>query len=148
MMEFQDEKRRLYHLAVEQGLDAHHDFSACTAAPVHYVEKWVKRFFSAPEKMEFPREPKLVNHFALGADPEFAFINNATGRYCHAQDLGMITTLPFGCDMAGRQAELRAHSSRFALEVVASMVDALRWIPQFYNVDELLWVAAPYVGND
>lgn len=146
-MEFADEKRRLYHLAVEQGLDNAHDFSQYTCAPKYLVNKWVKHFFRPPEPMEFPKVPKLVNKFPLGADPEFAFLDSG-GRYCHAETLGMNTILPFGCDMAGRQAELRAHSSRFALEVVASLVDALRWIPQFYPTTALQWVAMPYVAND
>lgn len=147
-MEYRDEKRRLYHMAVELGLPSDHDFAAYTGVPRELVKKWMKQFFAPPKMMlACPLNPQLVNKFSLGADPEYAFVD-VLGKYCHAQDVGMSTILPFGCDMAGRQAELRAHSSRFALEVVASLVDALRWIPQFYDTDHLKWVAMPYVGND
>jgi hypothetical protein len=147
-MEYRDEKRRLHQLAVEQGLDSRHNFTACTGAPAVFVKRWMKQFFEPPAPMNFPVVPKLVNHFALGADPEFAFFDKQ-GRYIHAETVGMTTILPFGCDMAGRQAELRAHSSRFALEVVASMVDALRWIPELApEAGQLDWRAMPFVAND
>jgi hypothetical protein len=146
-LEYADERRRLYQLAVLQGLDETYDFTQLTGVPSYLVKKWMGRFFVAPGAIEFPKVPRLVNRFALGADPEFAFIGE-NKVYCHAEKLGMNTILPFGCDMAGRQAELRAHSSRFALEVVASLVDALRWIPSFYNTSRLQWIAPAFIDRD
>lgn len=146
-MEYADEKRRLYHLAVVQGLDADYDFTQLTNVPAPLVRQWVKKFFAPQQLIQYSATPRLVNRFALGADPEFVF-STFKGGYFHAERLGMNTILPFGCDMAGRQAELRAHSSRFALEVIASLVDALRWIPRFYATQELLWLAQPYMAND
>lgn len=96
----------------------------------------------------FPRTPRLVNRFKLGADPEFV-MHDAWGRYVHAETLGMNTLQSFGCDMAGRQAELRAFPSRFALEVVASMCDSLRWMGRVYP-ESLAnnWNAVAFNGKD
>lgn len=94
-----------------------------------------------------PESPRLVNHFTLGADPEFGFRDNL-GRYVHAETFGMNTLQAFGCDMCGRVAELRAYPSRFALDVVASMIDALRWIPLAHPVGDVVWEAVSYIEND
>jgi hypothetical protein len=97
----------------------------------------------------YPDTPRLVNRFSLGADPEFAFLTVGVGAYYHAERLGMTTLQAFGCDMAGRQAEIRAHPSRFALEVVASLREALRWIPVFHaNSTNMLWVGNSWVDKD
>jgi hypothetical protein len=97
----------------------------------------------------YPRTPRLINHFTLGTDPEFTFLD-ANGLYVHAENLELDTMSAFGCDMAGRQAELRAHPSRFTLEVVASMVDALRWMSVAYGrfVIPLKWEAKAWNGKD
>ncbi len=130
-----------------KGLDETYDFTSLTGVPPYLVKKWMKKFFAVPEAIEFPTAPRLVNHFSLGADPEFAFVDK-NQRYIHAEKLGMNTLLPFGCDMAGRQAELRAYSSRFVLEVVASLVDTLRWIPSFYATNSLQWLAPAFINRD
>lgn len=97
----------------------------------------------------YPRTPRLVNRFFLGADPEFVF-TDIEGRYIHAEKAGMTTLQAFGCDMSGRQAEIRAYPSRFALEVVASVMDALRWMSYAHGpvIDPLSWVAVAYNGKD
>jgi hypothetical protein len=88
----------------------------------------------------FPRTPRLVNRFTLGADPEFTF-HTKQGRYTHAETLGMNTMTGFGCDMCGRVAEVRAYPSRFALEVVAGIMETLRWIPFVHQAGSLDWKA-------
>ena len=97
----------------------------------------------------YPRTPRLVNHFSLGTDPEFTFADDK-GNYIHAEVLGLNTLSAFGCDMAGRQAELRAYPSKFALEVVASLVDALRWLVTAHGtkVSNLQWYARAFNGKD
>src|ERR1700676_190813 len=97
----------------------------------------------------YPRTPRLVNRFKLGSDPEFTFISKG-GEYMYAENCGLTTLQAFGCDMAGRQAELRAYPSRFALEVVASMVDTLRWMSWAHGayIGEFTWTAAAYNGKD
>jgi hypothetical protein len=97
----------------------------------------------------YPRTPRLVNRFSLGTDPEFSFHTNE-GAYIHAEDCGLTTLHAFGCDMSGRQAEIRAYPSKFALEVVASIVDSLRWMACAHGqrVLPLKWVAMGYNGKD
>ena len=96
----------------------------------------------------YPNTPRLVNRFSLGADPEFTFYD-ALGAYTYAEALGLNTMQAFGCDMAGRQAEIRAYPSRFALEVVASIVDSLRWMAYRHpDTLSLNWVAMAYNGFD
>ncbi len=97
----------------------------------------------------YPRTPRLVNRFKLGADPEFTF-QGKDGSYIYAENLGLTTLTGFGCDMSGRQAEIRAYPSRFALEVVASIADSLRWMGTVGNgaVLALNWQATAFNGKD
>lgn len=97
----------------------------------------------------YPKTPRLVNRYMIGADPEFTFAD-AYGRYIHAEQAGMNTLRAFGCDMAGRQAEVRAFPSRFALEVVASVVDTLRWMQFAHGADlgGMNWIATAWNGVD
>lgn len=97
-----------------------------------------------------PNTPRLVNHFKLGADPEFTMHETGGGAYLYAEHIGLDTLKAFGCDMAGRQAELRAYPSRFALEVVASLFDTLNWMYSLSTsyVRGTRWLAIPYNGQD
>ena len=63
-----------------------------------------------------PAVPRLLNHFKLGADPEFAFLNE--GKQHSAHDFGLRAGLCFGADNNGRLVELRPRASRYAVEVV------------------------------
>lgn len=96
----------------------------------------------------YPRTPRLINRFSLGADPEFVFIDKLD-HYMYAENLGLNTLQAFGCDMAGRQAELRAHPSKFALRVVASLVDTLRWMAYAHPTSVTYkWAAMAFNGRD
>ena len=96
----------------------------------------------------YPRTPRLVNRYKMGADPEFVFFNEE-GKYIHAENLGLTTLTAFGCDMAGRQAELRVYPSRFVLELVASAMDTLRWMSIANSATRrVTWCAPAYVGKD
>src|SRR6266436_7565272 len=97
----------------------------------------------------YPKTPRLVNRFCLGGDPEFTF-QGKDGSYIYAENLGLTTLTGFGCDMSGRQAEIRAYPSRFALEVVASIADSLRWMGGVENGATLAlnWQATAYNGKD
>lgn len=97
----------------------------------------------------YPSTPRLVNRFKLGADPEFVLHHPEKG-YVYAEACGLNTLQAFGCDMAGRQAEIRAYPSRFALEVVASVMDALRWMAFAHQdtLSSLNWLATAYNGKD
>jgi hypothetical protein len=100
------------------------------------------------ELTSYPRTPRLMNRFSLGADPEFVF-HDTKGLYVYAENMGLNTRRGFGCDMAGRQAEIRAFPSRFALEVVASIVDSLRWMAYVHpELLSLKWIAPAFNGHD
>lgn len=146
-MQYAGEKDRLFRLAVVQGYAKNFDWATETGAPISLVQRWIREFYAPVGPMELPSCPRLVNRYMIGADPEFAFMDE--GVYIHAEKIGMNTLLPFGCDMAGRQAELRAEPSRWAVEVLASMTDALRWIPTFHpQANTLKWCAMPVIGLD
>ena len=125
------------------------------AAPDHMLRRWKKRFFLT-RTTPFPTQPKLINRFCVGADPEFTLMHAAVVKregivpnaYIHARTLGMSTCEPFGADMSGRQAEVRAHPSRFVLEVVASLVDTLRWMNEMYSVGNCYWNASAMLHTD
>lgn len=158
-MEFKDEKRRLYrHLIVHGAKQSEfRDVAAKehVAAPDELISKWENRFYDNPIET-FPTEPRLINRFCVGADPEFVFestVQNALERvtskkYIHAENLGLNTTDAFGCDMSGRQAELRAYPSRFVLEVVSSLVDTLRWMNEVCCLDKYNWMAPAKYNDD
>ena len=158
-MEYRDEKRRLIHSIVKSGVDRHnfveHANEIGVAAPPELLAKWQKRFYSTP-KFELPESPRLINRFCVGADPEFVFgrakqLRDGTWdvKYSHAERLGLTTLEAFGCDMSGRQAELRAYPSRFVLEVVASLADTLRWCAEALPAAcEWDWLAPAYFVND
>lgn len=151
-MEFKDEKRRFVHNLIAEGLKMDEAKSNRglngVAAPEYLVEKWAKKFYAPAAKMGFPEAPRLVNRFMLGADPEFVLYDYRAEAY-NAESMGLDTLSAFGCDMCGRLAELRAYPSRFALDVVASLVDTLRWMlwahPNTFNCQ---WKAVPFFGRD
>jgi len=157
-MEYRDEKRRLYRNLVAEGANKAGVKEVAkrnaVAAPDDLIDKWENRFFASPIAT-YPTEPRLVNRFCIGADPEFIFTQTllanvgkvAKERYIHAEQLGLNTIDAFGCDMSGRQAELRAYPSRFVLEVVASLVDTVRWMNEFHKLDGYNWLA-PARWND
>jgi len=97
--------------------------------------------------LQYPRTPRLVNHFSLGADPEWV-MNDAAGRIVFPETRALDTLSAFGCDMCGRLAEARSCSSKFALEVVASLIDALRWMAALHVVWDLNWSALTFTGKD
>lgn len=158
-MNFRDEKRRLIQEVVANCVEEK-DFltfankQGVNASP-KMLAKWKDRFFTA-QQSTFVTEPKLINRFMVGADPEFAFLQKAyvktygisADAYIHAKTLGMSVAEPFGADLSGRQAEVRAHPSRFVLEVVASLCDTLRWMTAAYPANDYFWYAGAMIGAD
>src|SRR5690348_1062968 len=114
--------------------------------PNKLKKRWSKRL-KETQDLVFPKEWRLLNHFSLGADPEFIFTDKI-GKYIHAQTCDLNTLAAFGCDMAGRQAELRAYPSRSALEVVASLIETLRWMNACVPVGKLNWIGCPNWERD
>jgi hypothetical protein len=147
------EKKRLFHELImrgtkEEAFDALAKEIGITI-PGAMLTRWKKRFYSVLP-VKYNSDPLLVNRFCVGADPEFVFMKKAhvdsygerqPAEYMHAENLGLTTLQAFGADMSGRQAELRAYPSRSVLEVVASMMDELRWLNESKNLDKYEWIA-------
>jgi hypothetical protein len=110
------------------------------------MERWFKRLYT-PITEPIVGGQRLLNHFMLGADPEFVFTNGHE-RY-DARDLGLKAGPAFGADNNGRLVELRAAPSRHALFVLGSLWLALRWMPRFYpDTLAYIWRAGSYYSSD
>lgn len=79
-----------------------------------------------PLRTALRNTPRLVNHFMLGADPEFVFAHG--GKRRDASAFRLKTGLFVGADQNGRLVEVRPKADRSALRVVASILSSLRWL--------------------
>lgn len=162
-MEWRNEKNNLYRHLILSGTEKKNFSSVAKKVggeiPKELLEKWEKRFYRSANKLasgfEFPDEPRLINRFCIGADPEFILskdrrdsYGNLTTTYIHAESVGLNTVDAFGCDMAGRQAELRAYPSRFVVETVASLIDTLRWMNEAHALSKYEWIAPASYSTD
>lgn len=146
-MEYKDERARLYDTLIAEGLGPKEADGVHVPVPQRYKDLWIKRFFAKQEQLVFSKDARLVNRFTVGADPEFFFVNKI-GNYTHAEGLGLTTLKAFGCDLAGRQAELRVAPSRFVLDLVASVTETLRWMSALVpDTRTMSWVSRPYMPN-
>jgi hypothetical protein len=115
--------------------------------PEAILKRWTDRFYTITRINEVPMCPRLVNHFQIGADPEFVFKNGA--EVYDANAFQMKAGLCIGADNNGRLVELRPAPSRFALKVVASMLSELRWLSILYpKTTELAWKAGAWSGAE
>lgn len=115
--------------------------------PERLKQKWIKRFY-VNETFSYPKQPRLVNHFKLGADPEFVFMNK-NGEVEYATHLGLKAGLAIGADNNGRLAELRPKPSKFALKVVASLYAELLFLVQTMpEINKYTLYASPFAGKD
>jgi len=152
-MQFADEKRRLMELVINHRIskDEFMEFAhkQGIAAPDDILKRWGNRYFGAP-KCKRSENPRHVNRFSVGADPEFVFAHPQSGTpYIYTKNLGLNTLKAFGADMTGRQAEIRAYPSKSVLEVVASIVDCFRHMvddnPKLYSY---AWKAPGFCAPD
>lgn len=141
MSEFSEQKRH-FKLALVQGMPA-------VAPNPAKAQKWEREFKDVLSLASFPKSPRLVNNFSLGADPEFVFEDPYYGARIDATNIGLKTGLAFGADQNGRLVELRPTPSKFALEVLASILVELRWLaamhPETFNY---YWRAGAFVFKD
>lgn len=87
---------------------------------------WTRKLTRTLEVGEVGSCPRLVNHFKVGADPEFVF--TAGGECIGAAQVGLKAGPAFGADNNGRLVEIRPHPSKSTLEVTASILAAMRWM--------------------
>ena len=149
-MEFAEVKRMLLGEVVRSGYSKLDEIPAQFMAdlPPERVQRWMDKFFRSPKPEWLNSSPRLVNHFALGADPEFCF-TSPEGEMQHAMNEGLHAGLAFGMDNNGRLVELRPAPSRFALDIVASILAELRWLAIMNpRTTGYAWISRPYVPRD
>lgn len=147
-MEYLGEKQRFLNLLVDNALSpSEAEKEVLATVPKTLKASWIRRFYAKQEELVLPKEPRLVNRYLIGADPEFFMVDTA-GRYSHAEAHGLNTLTAFGCDLAGRQAELRVAPSRFIVESIASIVETLRWMVTAYpSTGETIWSSLPFLAG-
>ena len=106
-MEFAEIKYTFFKTLVEHGYSSIVEIpkEVLTDIPTRLIDKWWGQFKDAPEITAIPQNPRLVNRFTIGADPEFSLTQD--GKPFPAMKIGLQTGLAFGMDMNGRLAELR-----------------------------------------
>lgn len=121
--------------------------------PQERMESWLRKFLRV-RNGDYTKQARYVNHFKLGADPEFVF---ASKRADPEDDSGRINANAFalkqgpafGVDNNGRLAEIRPYPSRSALEVCASTLTTLRWLAALKpETLECNWLAGAYIFRD
>jgi hypothetical protein len=115
--------------------------------PPERIERWYRRLYEAPTS-PLSVGGRLVNHFMIGADPEFVFMDASQSRY-DARHVGLKAGPAFGADNNGRLVELRPEPSRSALSVLASLWLAMRWMGVFHpNSFAYNWRSGGYAEGD
>ena len=152
MLERKEQKDKFYRDLVKRGISetAALDelYPLGCAMPKEQVEAWLRRFQMPIALKKDPNYVRLVNHFTLGADPEFVFVNRNNERI-PANSLGFRTGRFIGADMNGRLAEIRPKPHRSALHVTGSILDSLRFMALLYPaVRPYRWVAGAYQHQD
>lgn len=138
-MIFSPRKDALYTLAIEHGIQSIEEVAQYlplgTDVGDARIRGWLTRLLKTPKA--FAPRRRYVNRFKLGADPEFCFTTctrSAGGRILagpirvDASTIGLAQGPAFGADNNGRLAEIRPWPSRSAVEVVASVLNTLRWL--------------------
>lgn len=139
MSEYTEVKRH-FRIGLVQGQPA--------PAPPEREARWLRQFERA-NPVELAAKPRLLNAFMLGADPEFVFEDVVNGVRMDAEALKLKTGLAYGADMNGRLVELRPAPSRFALEVLASILKELRFMATFVPfTTEYAWKAGAFIFKD
>ena len=147
-------KREVYGCAVKTGV-----MGTTNLVNPKVLRDWEHKFYKCPVP-EFNPSPRLVNHFKIGADPEFVFEipglgdlrldGTRDGRRIEARALGMKTGLFMGADQNGRLAELRPKPSKSCLKVLASLLAEMRWGLHAYGpkLQDASWRCNPFMFAD
>lgn len=114
------------------------------------ADREIEKFFTfePPVKSVYSADGRHMNHFCLGADPEFMFVFEK--QPVHATSYGLKPGLAFGADQNDRLVELRAAPARDAVTVLASVLAELRWLYRYLGPDysQIEWWAPAFYHGD
>lgn len=146
MSEFVEVRHEFYRRCATEGWSHLSEVSGQWPVP---PARWLGRFYR-PASFEYTRQRRLVNHFAVGADPEFVFLlPGGSGAFAAATKLGLKAGQAFGADNNGRLVELRPAPSRFALGTLASMWSTLKWLSLLVPASNAYaWRAGAFINDD
>lgn len=151
MSAFADAKSDFMRDAARNGWSLHQEVSSIwrQTVPQNILARWMRQF-TAQVEIDADKPRRLLNHYMLGADPEFCFITpgSDTARE-DARNLGFRAALAWGADNNGRLAEIRPQPSRSALAVTASVWSTLHWMSKLSPATlNYAWRSGAYLPND
>lgn len=127
--------------------------TGCDPASVEFVQSldlkkaWFERLHRVPNPI-LRKIPRVVNHFTIGADPEF-MMTDLNDQLRRAVDFGLRPGTAFGGDQNGRLVEIRPHPDTFALKVLASTWATMKWMAALMpECRPLIWTAPPFKHRD
>ena len=110
------------------------------------IDRWLARFYK-PAHFELAHQRRLANHFLVGADPEFVFMNS--GGRVSAEHFEFKAGLAYGADNNGRLVEIRPKPSRWVLEVLTSTWSTLKWMSLLEPATlQYQWRAGAFYADD
>lgn len=145
-VELQKLRQEVLREALLRGWTTPSAVSGWPQLPTERIERWFRRMYNA-ESQPLPVAGRLLNHFSLGADPEF-ILTDGVNR-ADARNFTLKAGPAFGADNNGRLVELRPEPSRSALSVLASLWLAMRWMGVFHpEVYSYSWRSGAYAEGD
>lgn len=119
--------------------------------PSHKAFRWATEHLPLKSPYIFNPTGRRLNHFCIGSDPEFCFVNPyKVGRKATAYDLGLKVGLAAGCDQNERLVELRPSPSTSVVTHVAGILASLRWMwrTYFHNISPYMLRAGAFFDGD
>lgn len=148
-MKYQEQFEEFKRLVIRQGISRRDQLDQALPfgcfVPSGRIDRWFNGLLKRPTEFSTPR--RYVNRFKLGADPEFIF--SMAGARMDARQLKLQQGLAFGMDNNGRLTEIRPHPSRSAVDVVASILTALRWMTVIHpDTLQYDWLSGAFLCGD
>lgn len=148
-MRYQEQREAFKKLAIQQGIYKLEQLGQALpfgyTIPQEFVDRWLRRMLELPSN--FSTQRRYVNRFKLGADPEFVCTHG--GARVDARMLGLQQGQAYGMDNNGRLIELRPYPHRSAVNVVASVLAAMRWMCLLNpETNQYNWEAGAFLHGD
>lgn len=148
-----DTQRIFYRDVIEHGLQDLRELNTVyplgIAIPPEKLSKWLEEMNAPPRLLRPPKTWSFLNHFKIGADPEFVLQDPVKLNPVPGTNLGLKTGRAYGADQNGRLIEIRPAPSRSAMRVLASVMSTIRWmaimVPQTRDYN---WIAGAYQFDD